>query len=405
MGSHDFIQFPPKLERLPRDFWLLLGEVEGMLRDLRSSPLQPDEVEHLREIYLAKGVHATTAIEGNRLLELDVLHQVRDDWPRSALLEKDHREIDNMIEAYAAVNDERRGDEQPLFSLEWLHRYHRLIMRGLTSAEVKAGALREHSVTVGRYLAPPAEDCESLLDEFCAWLNSEAEPPTGQARYKRAWALVKAIAAHAHFAWIHPYADGNGRMARLIEYALLARARLPDCAAHVPAYAYWRSRQGYYAGLQASHGDVIDGAYSQSELSQFIVFALEIIRDQLNELDTRVKTLQMSSMLRVRIREAFAAILTVPQQRRLRLAQDLALEYAGRPMHFMDIWDNVDFMPTGEFEFSLNQFDHDLMALIRMGLVKGTDDGYVTSPDIFRDLVGLSGLKPGDLDGSSAEND
>ena len=401
MGSHDFIQFPPRLAHAPPKFWLLMGEIEAVLSNLRATVLPPDEVEYLQTIYLAKGVHATTAIEGNPFLEFDVLHQVRKDWPRSALFERQHREIDNMVEAFAAVNSDFGADEPSLFSLELLNRYHRAILRDLESAEVQAGKLRLHRVTVGRYLAPPADDCEMLLDELCAWLNTEAGPPEGQMRYRQAWAVVKAIAAHAYFAWIHPYADGNGRMARLIEYALLVRAGIPECAAHLPSYAYWHSRERYYQQLQESHGEYSGGAYRQGDLSQFILYALEVIWEELNAFDTKVKSVQMSTFMRERIRSYFPSILSIPQQRRLRLVLDLTLQFPDAPMTHRDIWNNLDFMPTGEFEFSVIQLDRDLMALLKMGLLIDKHPGFVTNPKILHELVGFSGVKPADFNGSS----
>ena len=398
MSTHDFIKFPPRLEQLPPALWLLMGELEAMLSNLRTMPLQPEEIENLQTLYLAKGVHATTAIEGNPFLEFDVLHQVRKDWPKSALFEKEHQEIDNMVAAFAAVTSDCNGGERPRFSLDLLNQYHRLIMRGLESAEVHAGALRRHSVTVGRYLAPPAGDCERLLDELCAWLNTEDDPPAGHARYKRAWTVVKAIAAHVYFAWIHPYADGNGRLARLIEYAVLMRAGIPDCAAHLPSYAYWHSRQRYYRELQDSHGDYRAGAYHRGDLTGFILYALEVFRDELDALDTKVKSIQMAAFLRDRIRSYFPSILTVAQQRRLRLALDLTLQFPDAPMTQLDIWENLDFMPTGEFEFSNIQLDRDLTALVKMGILIDKHLGYVTNPKILHDLVGFSGVKADDFE-------
>ena len=79
----------------------------------------------------------------------------------------------------------------------------------LPDEDTVPGVIRKHSVGVGRYRAVPAEDCCYLLNQFCNWLSTASDDIDENIRIPIG--LVKAIAAHLYFAWIHPFGDGNGR--------------------------------------------------------------------------------------------------------------------------------------------------------------------------------------------------
>jgi Fic family protein len=96
---------------------------------------------------------------------------------------------------------------------------------------IKVGAWRDDAtgpmqVVSGRhgretvhFEAPPADRIPSEMDRFLGWLS--AEPTTDPA--------IKAGMAHLHFVTIHPFGDGNGRIARAITDLVLARAeQSPD---------------------------------------------------------------------------------------------------------------------------------------------------------------------------------
>ena len=91
---------------------------------------------------------------------------------------------------------------------------------------VVSGQTRRTGVVVGSvYKAPDHEDCKYLLGRLCEWLNGpEFQAPAAKAEYKASLAILKAMVAHLYLAWIHPYGDGNGRTARLLELELLLAA-------------------------------------------------------------------------------------------------------------------------------------------------------------------------------------
>lgn len=80
---------------------------------------------------------------------------------------------------------------------------------------VLPGRWREDNVQVGRHIVPAPDELAGWMARF-----DEAVPE----RFGRAERLVAIAAAHHRLVWIHPFADGNGRVARLVSHALLRRA-------------------------------------------------------------------------------------------------------------------------------------------------------------------------------------
>ena len=97
--------------------------------------------------------------------------------------------------------------------------------------------------------------------------------------------ILKAILAHLYIAWyiawIHPFGDGNGRVARLIEFQLLIQAGVPLPAAHLLSDFYNKTRDAYYRELSRTSKP----PYS---VERFIHYAVQgfvdELRDQLNSI-------------------------------------------------------------------------------------------------------------------------
>jgi len=392
MGSHDFIKFPPVLDRLSPATWMLLGNVEGIVNSMHGTPMLPFDSADLQRMYLAKGIHGTTAIEGNRLTESEVDRFVRGDDSLGPKDPEQVRQLISALAAYSAVTLDSATAARPSFSIDLLHKYHALLLDGLEHEGARAGQFRFHNVTVGRYLAPPPDDLEFLVERFCEWLNTGEIVPESFEGGDIAWHFLRAIVAQVYFAWIHPYGDGNGRLARLIEYALLLRAGVPASVAHIPSYCYSRTREQYYRELQQSHGDFIDGRYQRAEFGDFIAYALEEIEDELYNHLLEIQSGQVQVIWRDCIRVCFPDNLTTAQQRRLRLAIDLTDRCADMSLHLAEIWDFLDFVPAGNFEYSDIMLERDLSALTEMGLLTQDDYGFRPNVEIMRSLFSLTGF-------------
>jgi hypothetical protein len=133
------------------------------------------------------------------------------------------------------------------------------VLDGLEQDDVRPGEIRRKSVVVGRYRGAPWEDCEYLVDRLCERLNGpDFEAP--EQDWYIPYALLRAAIAHLYIAWIHPFDDGNGRTARLMELQILLAAGVPMPAAHLLSNHYNATRTEYYRQLEYASelgGDVV----------------------------------------------------------------------------------------------------------------------------------------------------
>lgn len=311
--THPWLNFNLDLRDLTYSTWLLLGESVSKIEHIAGVPLNPGAAEKLHTMYLAKGVLATTAIEGNTLTEDEVREHLQGRLNLPPSRQYLGKEIDNVVAACNLIGSEIiRNDSGPI-TPETIRRYNALVLQELPlNEDVVPGELRKHSVVVGRYRGAPASDCEYLLDRLCQWLNGLAFPE-GQ---EQPFSILIAIVAHLYFVWIHPFGDGNGRTARLIEFRYLLQAGFPTPAAHLLSNFYNLTRTEYYRQLDKA-------SRSGGNMSEFIAYATQGLVDQLREQLRYIRNLQWEATWRNYVYERFGKG-SPTQLRRRRLVLDLS---------------------------------------------------------------------------------
>ena len=262
--THPWINFELNLcDTQLINFWFQLGEAQSKCVHIAQAPLLPEVARRLHTVNLAKGAIGTTAIEGNTLTEEDALKLAENkelDLPRSK--EYLAQEVGNIINASNSLlsdlsNPETDKVKFQRLSVAKIRRFNQEVLNSLDLKEnITPGEIRQYSVGVSHYIAPPAEDCEYLLQRLCDWLNSDdfkLSVLPGDSTI--ATGILKAILAHLYIAWIHPFGDGNGRTARLIELSLLLASGVPSAAAHLLSNYYNETRERYYLALEKSSRD------------------------------------------------------------------------------------------------------------------------------------------------------
>lgn len=264
--THPWITFKFDASNLNYKIWLLLGEAQSKCEHIKGAPLLPETKRQLYNVYLAKGALATTAIEGNTLSEKEVEERINNKLVLPPSKEYLGKEIDNVIKALNKVGSQLlREGYSDLISVNDIKEYNRLILSNLPLAEeVVPGQLRNYEVGIARYRGAPFEDLEYLLSRYVNWLNNEFNYPPEQ---KAIYGILKAIVAHLYFVWIHPFGDGNGRTARLIEFQILISIGTPATAAHLLSNHYNQTRSEYYRFL--------DQASKTGDLTGFLQYALQ----------------------------------------------------------------------------------------------------------------------------------
>ena len=276
-------------------------------------------------MYLAKGAAATTAIEGNTLSEEEVLKAVEGKLVVPSSRQYLKQEVDNII---AACNDigvrVAIGELEPLSSA-LLCSFNRQVLDNLPVGEdVAPGELRKYSVVVGNmYRGAPSEDCPRLVERLCEWLNGPdfQSPENSPEGMDTVYAILRAVVAHLYLAWIHPFGDGNGRTARLLELHILLSAGVPSQAAHLLSNHYNQTRAEYYRQLdQASK--------SGGEITPFIEYAVRGFVDGLHEQIETIRMQQWDVFWRDFVYEKFRSQNSKAATRQRYLALDLG-ENAG----------------------------------------------------------------------------
>ena len=111
--THPWITFRIDLREVPYSFWMKLGECTSKIEHISRVPLVHDSADDLYKIYLAKGVQATTAIEGNTLSEEQVRQHIEGVLELPPSQEYLAQEVDNILKAINAIyRGDPRGNSQ-----------------------------------------------------------------------------------------------------------------------------------------------------------------------------------------------------------------------------------------------------------------------------------------------------
>lgn len=287
LESHPWITFDATdLNDLGPKTWMQFGEARSKCEHLAGVPLPPEVAEDFYTIALVKGAQATTAIEGNTLTSEQVAGILDGSFKAPASRAYQEREVRNVLDALQEIAGAVMGGNPPMITAELICRYNLRLLEGTEhEPEAVPGAVRHHAVVVANYRGAPAEDCEYLLKRLAEWLESDTfkseDPEIGFAL-----AVAGAVYAHLYMAWLHPFGDGNGRTARLLEFLILARSGLaPLPAAHLLSNHYNLTRDQYYRELAR--------ASRNSTTLNFVTYALQGFVDGLREQAGQVRELQL----------------------------------------------------------------------------------------------------------------
>jgi Fic family protein len=271
--THPWITFLLDVSKMPWTYWDHVGEARSKCRHLSRTPLPPDLARNMERIYLAKGAKATTAIEGNSLSEEQVLAAVDGnlDLPQSQKYLQ--QEVENILQAILGIEREIYSGSAFEITPASLRDLNRKVLEGLEVEDhVTAGEFRTKGVVVGGiYRGAPAADCAYLVDKMCDWLKGVGFVASEEGQGNEPafmLALLRAVVAHVYIAWIHPFGDGNGRTARLVEFGILTAAGIPSVAAHLLSNHYNATRQRYYRELEYA-------SKSGGDLTRFLDYAVE----------------------------------------------------------------------------------------------------------------------------------
>jgi len=231
-----------------------ISEKLGRIETRRTLERQP----HLRRNNRIQSVHSSLKIEANSLS----LDSVRDVLNAREVIgpAKEIQEVKNAFAAYDQI------DAVDSYSLDDLLRLHGVMTR-LTVEEsgmFRSGAEGVYRGGVCIHIAPPPEMVPPLMRQLFDWIA---------ARRGEIHPLILSSVFHYEFVFIHPFRDGNGRMARLWQTALLSRWN--PLFEYIPIESQIeRFQDGYY--------DAIAVSTSEGSATAFVEFMLDRIDEVLD---------------------------------------------------------------------------------------------------------------------------
>lgn len=227
--------------------------------------LQLKQVFHLLESL------ASARIEGNHTTLADYIETKVStaSTPTDTL-----REITNIESAMQHVEDAVQPDEPITENL--IRSLHTMAVEGLVrEGDRRPGAYRSGPVAIAEaeHLPPDAIQVPGYMQELVAFVNRADAPK---------YDLMKVALAHHRFAWVHPFGNGNGRVVRLLTYAMLVKYGFRVSAVGRllnPAAVFCADRERYYAMLaEADTG-------SDAALEAWCTYVLTGVRDELTKVD------------------------------------------------------------------------------------------------------------------------
>lgn len=354
---------------------MLLGEAASKCEHIANVPLRPSTAEELNKLYLAKGALATTAIEGNTLSEEEVVQHLEGKLRLPPSKEYLAKEIDNIVAGCNHITAQIRTGQSLSLRVATIKEFNRLVLKELAFPDgVVPGEIRAHSVGVARYRGAPAEDCEYLLARMCEWLNgADFQPPPGTPDLQVAYAVIKAVLAHLYIAWIHPFGDGNGRTARLIELQLLLTSGVPTPAAHLLSNHYNQTRAEYYRQL--------DQASQSGDALPFLNYAVRGFADGLRSQLGLIREQQWDVTWENYVHENFRDRGSPSNERRRHLVLDLSDQ--GEPVPLNKLHEVTARVAKAYAHKTSKTVSRDLRALLDMGLVRVEGKGVVANKEVI----------------------
>ncbi len=277
--------FPAEIGEL-EDLAYRLVEASARLEG-RLSPLTLSGIAALLRIVNS---YYSNLIEGHNTHPIDIQKAMREEYSEDD--DKRDLQIESLIhiEVQQKIADRLTAEPEtnvaaPNFLL-WIHEqfYAQMPERlrwvkgdAEEKAWVEAGQIRDRYVVVGRHVPPASESLDNFLQRFGEFYDP--------AKMHGLHPIIALAAAHHRLMWIHPFLDGNGRVARLFTDAYFYRCRFSGYGLWNVSRGLARRRDEYRTYLAAAdfprEGDLDGrGNLSNRTLTEFCHFFLEICLDQ-----------------------------------------------------------------------------------------------------------------------------
>ncbi len=198
----------------------------------------------LKEIFQILETLGSARIEGNNTTLAEYVESIIDSPERQG---EANLEIKNIEEAITFI--EQNTNENTKFNRAYVSQLHQILTRNLTpppngEGSWHPGELRKGEVSIksSSHIPPPPMALRDYFDKFLEFINHD---------HKEQYQLLMVAIAHHRFEYIHPCDNANGRMGRLLNYALLIKLGFQVKNGRIlnPSSVFYTDREKYYEML------------------------------------------------------------------------------------------------------------------------------------------------------------
>lgn len=331
-----------------------LTEAKAAMLALSGIPHQKSWLEELQILQLKREVAGTSRIEGAEFTEREF---------EAALKETaDQLQTRSQRQAHAAMATYRWLAEVPKdrpVTCEFIREIHRRMVKGADDDHCPPGEIRKRDQNVNFGVprhrgAEGGDECAQAFAGLCGAIARE---------FQNHDYLLQSLAAHYHFAAMHPFLDGNGRTARALEAFMLQKGGLRDTVFIAMSNYYYDEKNNYLAALTAVRASGYD-------LTPFLSFGLKGIRIQCERVREEITVHIKRSIFRNLMYDLFNRL----QSTRKRVV-------AERQLHILRLLLQQDEMPLSKLTLECSRFYDsvksgkklfvaDLVKLLELGAVK-----------------------------------
>lgn len=346
---------------------------------LAELPILPDAVADLERLIIRKSIHGTVALEGNPLSEeeVSVVLEGQKNTPRHlralGIENKAELEAYNIHGVFSFLFDRKDDGEAGFPGLDEasIRVIHELVTMDLRYEQNTPGAYRNIPVKVGSrdsggVFTPPKclPDIQKLMGFFVKWFGSKSMVELHP--------LIRGAMAHYYLGKIHPFADGNGRVARAVEAWILTAAGYKYFPLYLWNY-YYKNVRDYYAAFRDAQKS------KEGDLTPFVSFMLRGVNAALDELRASVHG-------HIRVLTLRTHYETLRKKKEISLRQfdllSILLEL-DKPVSLDDLYGDAALRAVYR-TVSLSTARRDLKKLGGMGLLQARDGTYSLNFDVPR---------------------
>lgn len=256
-----------------------LLESSILFQTINDLPILPRISAQIREELIKRSIFSTAALEGNPLQE-DEVFDILNETSGIRNSERAKQEIENLKNAYSLLKTITPSGNFLRVSEKLIKNIHKSITQGIDYNDNIPGNFRNHVVKVGNgthggiYTSPKIlKDISNLLKTYIEWMNCN--------EMRKMNPIMRAALSHYHLGRIHPFADGNGRTARMVEALILQTSGIKYVPVMLSNF-YYRNMDDYYWAFSKSIKN------KANDVTDFLEFVLIGTIESLKEIKEKI---------------------------------------------------------------------------------------------------------------------